>query len=555
MYHGVVLHFVDMAASRSLIAEENFLCSICLEVFTKPVTIPCGHNFCHDCITNHWETCNALLQCPLCKEKYTVKPMLRVNSVLAEMATGVKAHAQEKARQHVDQAENGRVLCDLCTGEKRTAVKSCVVCLGSYCPTHVERHETVPALKKHKLIPAVANPETRLCKSHDEHLELFCTDCKIFMCKCCKELDNKTHKVVKLEEEAENVAHQLEKQKNNLDCMMVRHQAKIDQLHESVLDGRAKAGRALTHSRTMMSAVVDLIKRSQDELAEVIHAKQQKTEDEAAASIDFLENEIVQMKKSYSQLGQFLVSKDPFVFLTNFLSFTFGQVHFEDRSELRLSTDNFMIEPALVNLAKNVNMEIRMLCDPNFKDIQQHAVDVYLDPDTANPALVVSEDGKQVRLGSKKQNVLSNPQRFDHVPNILAKEGFSHGKFYYEVQVKGKTSWDLGVASHSINRKGDIRLSPKNGYWTIWLRKGSELTANNTQALTLTVMTVPEKVGVFVDYEKGRVSFYDVDARACLYRFTECHFTEELHPFFSPSCNDDGKNSAPLIITPVNLNS
>lgn len=532
------------------------MCSICLDVFTRPVTIPCGHNFCHDCITNHWETCDTLLKCPLCKEKYAVKPMVRVNSVLSEMATEVQARAQEKARRHVqpNQAAEGRVLCDQCTGEKRTAVKSCLVCLGSYCPAHLERHKMIPALKKHKLIPAVANPETRLCKSHHEHLELFCTGCKIVMCKSCKENDNKAHKVVKLEEEAESIAQQMEKQKNDLDRMILRHQAKIDQLHVSVQDGRAKAGRALTHSRAMMSAVADLIKNSQDELAEVIHAKQQKIEDQAAALIEMLENEIVQMKKSYSQLGQISVSKDPFVFLEDFLSFTFCQVQVVDRSDLTLNTDHFTIEPTLVNLARNVNMEIRMLCDPNFKEIQQHAVDVHLDPDTANPALVISDDGKQVRLGNKKQNVLNNPQRFDHVPNILAKEGFSKGKFYYEVQVKGKTSWDLGVASHSISRKGDIRLSPKNGYWTIWLRKGSEFTANDTRALTLTVMMVPEKVGVFVDYEKGRVSFYDVDSRACLYRFTECNFTEELHPFFSPSCNDDGKNSDPLIITPVNLN-
>lgn len=544
-----------MAKSRSLAAEENLLCSICLEVFSRPVTIPCGHNFCHDCITNHWESCSTLLKCPLCKETYAVRPMLRINVVLAEMAGDVKARAQERAREHAqpEQAGGGRVLCDLCTGDKCTAVKSCLVCLGSYCPAHLERHKRIPALKKHKLIPAVAKPESRLCKSHYEHLELFCTGCKIFMCQCCKDNDNKAHKVVRLEEEAQSIAHQLEKQKQDLDHKILRHQEKIDQLHASVQDSRAKAGRALTHSRTMMSAIADLISSSQDELAEVIQARQQKMEDRAAALVETLENEIVQMKQSCSQLGQIAVSKDPFVFLENFLSFTFCDVRVEDRSDLVLSTDNFTLQPSLDNLAKNVTLQIRMLCDPNFREIQQHAVDVHLDPDTANPALIVSEDGKQVRLGSKKQIVVSRPQRFDHVPNVLAKESFSHGKAYYEVQVKGKTSWDLGVASHSINRKGDIRLSPKSGYWTIWLRKGSELTANDTQALSLSLMAVPEKVGVFVDYERGRVSFYDVDARACLYRFTECNFTEELHPFFSPSCNADGKNSAPLIITPVDL--
>lgn len=553
MYHGIVLHSVDMATSRSLMAEENLQCSICLEVFNRPVTIPCGHNFCHDCISSHWDISNTIFKCPLCKEQLVEKPKLRVNSVLAEMATDVKARAQEKARRHLP-PDQGGVLCDICTGAKCTAVKSCLVCVGSYCQVHLERHERIPALQRHKLIPAIAHPESRLCNSHNEHLELFCIACKLFMCQYCKENDNKAHRVVKVEEEAERITHKLEKQKNDLDRKIQRHQMKIDQLHVSVQDGKVKAMSALTYSSKMMSAVADLIKNSQAELAEVVQAKQQKMEDQAAGFIKVLENDIEQMKQNYSQLSQISVSKDPHVFLENFLSFTFSQVDVEDRSALTVSTANFTIEPALNNLAKKVNMEIRMLCDPYLKVMQQHAVDVHLDPDTANPFLVVSEDGKQVWHRCKKQNVLSKPQRFDHVLNVLAKEGFTHGRFYYEVQVKGKTSWDLGVANQSINRKGDIRLSPKNGYWTIWLRKGSELTANDATAATLSVATVPEKVGVFVDFEKekGQVSFYDVDARSCLYRFTECNFTEQLHPFFSPSSNDDGKNPDPLIITPVN---
>lgn len=554
--NGIVLHFVDMAATRSLAAEETFQCSICLEVFTRPVTIPCGHNFCHDCITNHWENCDTLFKCPLCKEKYAEKPMLRVNLLLAEMATAVRARAEQSAIQRLqpDQEVHGGVLCDMCKGAKCTAVKSCLVCLSSYCAAHLEPHDRIRALKRHKLIPAVAQPETRLCKIHDEHLELFCTVCKVFMCKYCKESDNKAHRVETVEEEAQSIIHQLEKQKNDLDRMIQRHQEKIDQVNMSVQESGDKAANALIFSRKMMGAVVDLIKRSQEGLSEVIKAKQQKIEVQATGLIELLENEIVQMKQTYSQLGQISVSKDPFVFMENFMTFTFAQVHVEDRSNLALSTESFMIAPALVNLAKNINAEIAMLCDPKFKEMQQHAVDVHLDPNTANSSLFVSENGKQVQYSSKKRNLVSTPQRFDQVLNVLAKEGFMDGKFYYEVQVKGKTSWDLGVASHSINRKGDIRLSPKNGYWTIWLRKGSELTANDARAVTVTLMTVPEKVGVFVDYEKGQVSFYDVDARACLYRFKECIFTEQLHPFFSPSSNDDGKNSDPLIITPVHPN-
>lgn len=541
-----------MATASSLMREDNFLCSICLEVFTRPVTIPCGHNFCHDCISNHWDGDGTIFKCPLCKEEYYKKPMLRVNSVLSEMAAGVRVRAQEKAHAQLDQTVNGEVLCHDCTGTKCAAVKSCLICIRSYCEAHLEPHRRISALKKHTLIPAVENPESRLCKNHDQPLELFCTVCKMFTCKSCKDSDHKSHKTVTLQEEAQTLGARLEKGKKELDHMMQRHQKTIDKLQMSVQEGRLRAGNALTYSMQVMNAVADCVKRSQSELAKVIQTKQQETEDEAAGLIQMLEGEIEQMKQNYALLSRVPVGSDPFVFLENFLSLTMAPLHITDRSHLTLNTYHFTVEGALANLVKTVREEIRMLCDPDFKDMQQHAVDVHLDPDTANPSLVITKDGKQVRHGDKKQNFPNKPQRFDSVLNILAIEGFSQGKFYYEVQVKGKTSWDLGVANHSISRKGDIRLTPKNGYWTIWLRKGNELTANAVPATILSVRSVPQKVGVFVNYQEGKVSFYDVDARACIYCFTGCNFTEELHPFFSPSSNDDGKNSGPLIITPVN---
>lgn len=541
-----------MATASSLMREDNFLCSICLEVFTRPVTIPCGHNFCQDCISNHWDGSGTIFKCPLCKEEYLKRPMLRVNSVLAEMAAGVKARAQEKACAQPDQAENGEVLCHDCAGAKCAAVKSCLVCIRSYCQAHLEPHRRISTLKKHTLIPAVENPESRLCKNHDQHLELFCTVCKMFTCKSCKDSDHKSHKTVTLQEEAQMVAARMENGRKELDHMIQGHQKTIDRLQMFVKEGRLSTGNALTYSMQVMNAVADFVKRSQSEIAKVIQSKQQETEDEAAGLIAMLEDEVEQMKQNNAALSRVPVSSDPFVFLENFLSLTVAPLHVTDGSDLTLNTYNLNIKEALTKLVKTVREEIRMLCDPDFKDMQQHAVEVRLDPDTANPSLVISQDGKQVRHGEKKQNLPNKPQRFDNMLNVLAIERFSQGKFYYEVLVKGKTSWDLGVANHSINRKGDIRLTPKNGYWTIWLRKGNELTANAVPATVLSLRSVPQKVGVFVNYQEGKVSFYDVDARACIYCFTGCNFTEELHPFFSPSSNDGGKNSGPLIITPVN---
>ncbi|KAL0157531.1 hypothetical protein M9458_045607, partial [Cirrhinus mrigala] len=145
--------------------------------------------------------------------------------------------------------------------------------------------------------------------------------------------------------------------------------------------------------------------------------------------------------------------------------------------------------------------------------------DVTLDPDTANPHLILSDDGKQVSHGDIEQDVPENPKRFDDTC-LLAKEGFSSGRFYYEVQMTGKTK-------ESINRKGDISPSPEDGLWSI---------------------ETPEKVGVFVDYEEGLVSFYDLGSSSHIYSFTGQTFTEKLYPYFVPGLNDEEKSS--LIILP-----
>ncbi|XP_029969401.1 uncharacterized protein LOC115404271 [Salarias fasciatus] len=187
-----------------------------------------------------------------------------------------------------------------------------------------------------------------------------------------------------------------------------------------------------------------------------------------------------------------------------------------------------------------------------LRSVQQFAVEVTLDPDTANPYLILSDDGKEVHDSDVRKQLPENPKRFDRCVDVLGKQSFSSGKHYYEVQVKGKTAWSLGVASESVSRKGKITLSPEDGFWTIWLRKKDEYTANDDHPVQLSLHQQPQKIGIFVDYEGGVISFYDADSGDLIYSYTECSFTEKLYPFFSPSANDHGINSAPLIISPVN---
>uniref|UniRef100_A0A8C4SW67 Butyrophilin subfamily 1 member A1-like n=1 Tax=Erpetoichthys calabaricus TaxID=27687 RepID=A0A8C4SW67_ERPCA len=179
--------------------------------------------------------------------------------------------------------------------------------------------------------------------------------------------------------------------------------------------------------------------------------------------------------------------------------------------------------------------------------------DVTFDPETAHPYLIVSEDGKEVRQADIWQKVTDNPKRFDCWVNVLAREGFTSGRHYWEVEVGGKTAWTLGVARESVNRKEVDYLKPYNGYWTVWLRNENEYAAFIGHPLPLPLRVKLQTVGVFLDYDEGQVSFYNAQSRSHLYTFTDS-FTKPLYPFFSPYLNDGGKNAAPLVICPLNEN-
>ncbi|TNN24310.1 Zinc finger protein RFP [Liparis tanakae] len=182
-----------------------------------------------------------------------------------------------------------------------------------------------------------------------------------------------------------------------------------------------------------------------------------------------------------------------------------------------------------------------------MKRVREHAVDLTFDPDTAHFSLVVSPDGKQVsRLGTN-QNLPHNPKRFGVYTEVLAKEGFTTGKFYYEVQVEGNTEWLVGVVSESVDRMGDKSLSEEDGAWCIGIDEGICLVCTS-ENVKLTLKDTLRKVGIFVDYNKGEVSFFDANSKLRIYSFTGHHFKEKLYPFFSFEGNTDG---APLIITPV----
>ncbi|XP_073328651.1 E3 ubiquitin-protein ligase TRIM21-like [Pagrus major] len=541
-----------MSAASCLLTEDQFLCSICLDVFTDPVSTPCGHNFCKTCITQHWSV-NVPYECPNCKEVFNTRPELQVNTFISEVAAQFRQSAQQKASSSSSEqqvSKPGEVPCDVCTGTKLKALKSCLVCLASYCETHLEPHLTAKQLKRHQLIDPVENLEGRMCTKHDKLLELYCKTDQMCVCMLCTYSDHKTHDVVPLKEEYEGKKAELGKTDAEIQQMIQKRRLKIQEMKRSVELSKKDADREIAAGVQVFTALKESVERSQAELIDTIKEKQRKTEKQAEGFIKELEQEISELEKRSSEVEQLSQSEDHLHLLQSFPSLNTAPPT-KDWTGVSVRPPSYegTVVRAVNQLEETLSKQMKKLLE--LKRVQQYAVDVTLDPDTAHPYLILSDDGKQVKCGDVKKNLPDNPERFDKCPCVLAKQSFSSGRFYYEVQVKGKTGWDLGVARESINRKGQINPTPQDGYWTIWLRNKNEYIACAGPSVRLSLKCQPEKVGVFVDYEEGLVSFYD-DAAALIYSFTGCCFTQKLYPLFSPSLNYGGKNSAPLIISPVN---
>uniref|UniRef100_A0A8B9P227 B30.2/SPRY domain-containing protein n=1 Tax=Apteryx owenii TaxID=8824 RepID=A0A8B9P227_APTOW len=164
------------------------------------------------------------------------------------------------------------------------------------------------------------------------------------------------------------------------------------------------------------------------------------------------------------------------------------------------------------------------------------AVDVSLDADTAHPRLEVSQDGKRVSDTGTARSVPRTEKRFDSHTFLLAKEGYTSGKCYWEVDVGKRRNWDVGVAQEPVTRKGTLTLSPEKGFWVIGLADGQDYWARTEPWTRLVVSGKPRKIGIFLDVSAKKLSFFNVNNETHLHTFTlggDSSQGGKFFPFFS----------------------
>ncbi len=174
-------------------SQDQFSCSVCLDLLKDPVTIPCGHSYCMSCITDCWKQ-KRVYRCPQCRHTFTSRPALCKNVIIAEMVEKLKT-------TDLQTAEPGDVECDVCTGKKYKAVKSCVECLNSYCQSHLEQHENLFKDRRHNLMDPIKRLHEMICTKHNKQLEIYCRTDQQFICFPCLIDEHKNHDTVTAEAE------------------------------------------------------------------------------------------------------------------------------------------------------------------------------------------------------------------------------------------------------------------------------------------------------------------------------------------------------------------
>nr|XP_019950088.1 PREDICTED: E3 ubiquitin-protein ligase TRIM39-like [Paralichthys olivaceus] len=428
-----------MASTISLLSEKHFLCALCRDIFTSPVTIPCGHSFCLSCLSQYWAR-HQSKYCPHCKRVFTDRPDLSVNHILADISDNYR--------------------------------------------------------------------KTRPQQPPDEELII------------------------------------------DVEQMIQERLQKIERLKYSLEVQKSSYLREVRESQKVFSALVYAMEKSHKAVVSAIEERQRDEEKRVETLVKELEQEIQELRKETTESDhQISVSCDQSDDTKQINLNTISILDMKDWSKVTIETDPCVgvTRRALSNIMDKMRAEVNRLSKSELKRTEKYTVDVNLSAKTAHPCLSVSDDRKQVKHTDKLQEVPDHPKRFDRVANVLAKESFSSGRCYWEVEVGEKLEWSLGVVKQSINRKGKFTVCPANGFWTLSLKAGGQYIANTSPVTQLALEHKPRKLGVFVDYTEGRVSFYCAESGVHIYTFTDT-FTDRLHPFFSPGRLHGGKNAAPLII-------
>ncbi|XP_072329371.1 zinc-binding protein A33-like [Scyliorhinus torazame] len=515
---------------------QELTCPICLEIFTQPVSLECGHHFCSSCISQSWQKVPGDVSCPQCRQVFTqrnVRPALTLINIVEKFREQkVKVTQPQEEFYCQEHEEKLKLFCE----DEHKAI--CVVCGMSRAH---KTHSVIPIkeaaqIYKNKLETSLETLQKQMDLSlHSKReREDGILHMKAEVDRLRNEINSEFEKMHKfLFEKEELLKAELETKSNKIIEEMEQNLTKtmdeLSSLEGAIRDLKSRLG--VQEAPEFLKDIQDLLMRSQMEFHKPGTVSTQLPVDIAGEPVKYI--------KVWREMRAAISPGVPW----------FRHRGNGDSGPLSLSFHSSWAEESGDVPSPSVHVSA---FTPVFLTVTASQLcslpvpaSLTLDPETAHNKLIISQDLTSVRHGNEEQDLPDHPGRFNEYYYVSSSQSFTSGRHYWEVGLGHKPLWIVGVCRESVNRKGKIIPSPENGFWVI---------ARSPNCKSLKIPDVisqrkvkPRKLGIYLDYEGGQVSFYDAEDMSHLYTFTDT-FTEKLYPIFNPCNHKSGANSEPLTL-------
>ncbi|XP_068103253.1 E3 ubiquitin-protein ligase TRIM39-like [Hyperolius riggenbachi] len=500
--------------------RKELSCPICKNFYTEPVSLTCGHTFCQQCIVTALDMQKGsgdVYSCPECREEYPECPPQEKNLKLSNVV--------EHLRSMYRECQETEICCTYCVDSTITAVKTCVRCETSMCDKHLDAHNKAV---DHVLLEPTSSfyLSSKICFTHKKPLEFYCLEDAAWLCaSCCPLAKHEGHKVEPLEEASEE---KKEKMRGVLKILTPK-KGEIEEQIQSLQEHKINAQEKIDYEKKRVIAMYEDLKRQFEVQKEAVLSELSRGEEQISQSVS---EQIQQLEKQRDQLSKKMAVLEKLCKMTNPISILqCPESDLEDKETIKptfYSVDSVLISLMLHSFKTENLTKIKAQITFNT----QIARDLHLDVKTAHNFVVVSDDLKTASSSEESQNRREIPERFKNYPQVMTVEKFDNKRHYWEVEIGDYGDWAVGMAYTSVGREGKESCFGCNKSW-MFRRCGAEYSARHgEEEKEVYSVSVCNKIGVYLDFEARRLSFYQLGGISRqLYTF-KATFTEPLHIAF-----------------------
>ncbi|XP_063785387.1 E3 ubiquitin/ISG15 ligase TRIM25-like [Pseudophryne corroboree] len=495
-------------------------CSICLSIYTDPVTLRCGHNFCWVCIDRVLDTQEeaGVYTCPDCRAECQERPALQRNITLCNIVGSFLS-------TRPDQEETG-IFCTYCVDSPVPAAKSCLLCEASLCDNHLRVHSKSA---EHVLCDPTTALGNRKCSVHQKVLQYYCTEDAACICESCMlDGEHQGHQVESLDEATEKKKEKLRNVLQKLTTMREDNENRVQSLQVRRREHQEKAAGVTER----VTALFRDIRRQLDDLEKRVLSEISRQEQRVSLSVSDLIQQLEIKKDELSRkmrhIEELCKMSDPVTVLqepdTGDLCDTkdrkrqYSQVH--GAGDLDVGLISGILHTGMSDIIRGINVCFYM----------QGPTDIVLDVTTAGNYIQISGDGKTASRSHKTMNRPESSWRFQN-DQVISTRGFSSGRHYWEVDVSKSEYWRVGMCYPSIERKGDkSEIGKNNKSWCLYKMFDNQYSVRHDSTSIQIPDNIPcDRVRVYLDYGAGQLSFYSLcDPITLLHTYTAA-LTEPLH--------------------------